>query len=544
MRKSSYENICSTFQWDIPAHFNIGTSCCDKHAVSSPEKTAIIEAFPNGSSVSYSFGDLKIISNKFANVLKNLGMKRHDRFAILLSQQLETVIAHLSGYRLGLICVPLFVLFGEDAIEYRLNNSEAKILILNEADLEKVISIRDKLRFLEKIIVVGNVKTDGFLINYQDALETASESFIPVKTTSEEPALIIYTSGTTGPPKGALHAHRTLMGHLPGVELSHNFFPQKFDLFWTPADWAWIGGLYDVLFPSLYHGIPVLAFRMRKFAPEEACMIMEKYKVKNVFLPPTALKIFREIKDIQDKYNLHLRTIASGGESLGEEILEWAKREFGIVVNEFYGQTEANMIVSNCSEIMEVRAGSMGRPVPGHVVKILDEQGNVLPCNETGEIAVKAPDPVMFLEYWKNKKATEKKFLNNWLLTGDVASMDEYGYIKFLGRKDDVISSAGYRIGPSEIEDCLLKHPLVSLCAVIGKPDELRGEIVKAFIILKKDVSPSVELEKEFKNFVKKRLSAHEYPREIEFVDSLPMTLTGKIKRKELKHIELTKERR
>ena len=236
---------------------------------------------------------------------------------------------------------------------------------------------------------------------------------------------------------------------------------------------------------------------------------------------------------------MNLRTIASGGESLGEEILNWGKEEFGIIINEFYGQTEANMVVSNCSEIMPVKPNSMGRAVPGHVVKIIDENGNELAPGEIGEIAVKSPDPVMFLEYWKNKKATEEKFINNWLLTGDMGKVDEDGYFYFLGRKDDVISSAGYRIGPSEIEDCLLKHPAVKLSAVIGKPDKIRGEIVKAFIVLKDGFSPSEKLIKEIKDFVKDKLSAHEYPREIEFVNSLPMTVTGKIKRKELKLREI-----
>ena len=544
MKPSSYQELYNNFKWNIPEKFNIGFSCCDRFANENFDKLALIYEDENGNVQKYSYGEIQRLSNKLCNLLITLGIKKGDRFAILLSQQPETLIAHLSGYRMGLICVPLFVLFGEDALEYRLNNSEAKVLILNKDVLEKILAIKDKLQYLEKVIVVGDVKEDDYILEFYKNLNKSSDRFTPLDTFSEEPTLIIYTSGTTGPPKGALHAHRTLLGHLPGVEISHNFFPQKNDFFWTPADWAWIGGLYDVLFPSLYHGIPVLACRMKKFDPEKACLLMEKHKVRNVFMPPTALKILRNVKNIKERFNLKLRTIASGGESLGEETLNWAKDEFGLIINEFYGQTEANMIVSNCAKIMPVKPGSMGKAVPGHIVKIVDENGNVLPQGKEGEIAVKSPDPVMFLEYWKNENATKEKFINEWLLTGDMGKMDEEGYFYFLGRKDDVISSAGYRIGPSEIEDCLIKHPAVSLSAVIGKPDKVRGEIVKAFIVLKKGVKATEELESEIKEFVKKRLSAHEYPREIEFVDSLPMTLTGKIKRKELKMRELKKMER
>ncbi len=538
MKKDSYENLVKNFKWEIPSNFNIGISCCDSH---DSEKIALIYENQDGNVEKYSFGKIKELSNRLSNLLITLGMKKGDRFAILLSQQPETLIAHLSGYRLGLICVPLFVLFGKDALEYRLNNSEAKVLILNKSDVEKIIEIKDNLPYLEKIIVVGDIQEDDFIVNYYKSIEKSSSDFTPVQTSSEDPALIIYTSGTTGPPKGALHAHRTLLGHLPGVEISHNFFPQENDLFWTPADWAWIGGLYDVLFPSLYHGIPVLACRMKKFDPEYALFLMEKHNVRNVFMPPTALKILRNVPDIKTKFNLKLRTIASGGESLGEETLNWGKEEFGIIINEFYGQTEANMLVSNCSEIMKVKPNSMGRAVPGHIVKVIDDNGNVLAPGEIGEIAVKAPDPVMFLEYWKNPEATKEKFIGNWLITGDTGKVDEEGYFYFLGRKDDVISSGGYRIGPSEIEDCLIKHEAVALSAVIGKPDKIRGEIVKAFIVLKDNFSPSESLKKDIQDFVKSRLAAHEYPREIEFVDSLPMTLTGKIKRKELKMREIKK---
>ncbi len=537
-----YTRLYKKFEWEIPNFFNIGVATSDTHAKNSQDLTCLIYENESGKVINYTFGQIKKLTNKFANFLNSLGAKKGDRFAIFLSQQPETLIAHIAGYKLGLINVPLFTLFGTDALKYRINNSEARFLIINYSDFEKINEIKNDFNFIEKIIVVGKDINEKFFTSFETGIAKSSENFTPVKTSSNDPALIIYTSGTTGPPKGALHAHRMLLGHLPGVVLPHNFFPKKGDLFWTPADWAWIGGLYDVLFPSLYYKIPVVAYRMRKFDPEKAFYLMEKHKIRNVFMPPTALKILRNVKNVSQKYKLNLRTIASGGESLGEEVLLWAKEEFNIIINEFYGQTEANLLVTNCSEIMKVKPGSMGRAVMGHEVAIIDENGNQLAPGEEGEIAVKRPDPVMFLEYWKNKEATEEKFIGGWMTTGDMGKIDSDGYFWFSGRKDDVISSAGYRIGPAEIEDCLLQHPAVSLSAVIGKPDKLRGEIVKAFIVLKENYSPNTQLLNELKDFVKKRLSAHEYPREIEFVKSLPMTVTGKIMRRELREMEKRKE--
>jgi acetyl-CoA synthetase len=346
---------------------------------------------------------------------------------------------------------------------------------------------------------------------------------------------IVYTSGTTGPPKGALHAHRTLLGHLPGVEFPHNFFPQKDDCFWTPADWAWIGGLIDVLFPSWHHGIPVLAHRAKKFNPEDAFRLMARYSVRNAFMPPTALKLMRQVEDPKSRHHLRMRSIGSGGETLGQELLEWGRNVMDVTINEFYGQTECNLIVGCCSEIMEIRPGSMGRPIPGHVVDVLDENATPLEAGSVGEIAVKRPDPVMFLSYWRNPDATQNKYIGDWLLTGDLAEKDAEGYFWFKGRKDDVITSAGYRMGPAEIEDCLMKHPAVAMAAVVGVPDLVRTEIVKAFIVLKQGMTSGPALEADIRDFVRVRLAAHEYPREIEFIRELPMTATGKIMRKELK---------
>jgi acetyl-CoA synthetase len=330
-----------------------------------------------------------------------------------------------------------------------------------------------------------------------------------------------------------LLAHRVLLGHLPGVELPHEFFPQPGDRIWTPADWAWIGGLFDVLLPAWHHGVPVVAHRAAKFDPEAALRLMADVGVRNAFMPPTALKMIRQsgARNAQ----IRLRSVGSGGETLGAELLDWVRETFGVAVNEFYGQTECNLVATNCSSLFPIRAGSLGRPAFGHDVRIVDNSGAPVPRGEIGNIGIRRGDPAMFLGYWNNPKATVEKFAGDFLLTGDFARQDEDSYIWFAGRADDLITSGGYRIGPGEVEDCLVKHPAVAIAAVVGVPDALRTEAVKAWIVLRSGFSPSDRLAAEIQNFVKQRLAAHEYPRQIAFVDELPMTVTGKIIRKELR---------
>jgi acetyl-CoA synthetase len=534
----TYDELCRNFRWQVPEFYNIGTDICDKHA-HQPQRLALIYEMASGEVERYTFATLKRVSNQLANALSALGVTSGDRVAILLPQCPETAIAHIATYKIGGIAVPLFTLFGPDALTYRLSDSQSKVVITDSTGLEKIDSIRHELPDLIHVVGIQSGKREG-TIDFWECLRKGSADFAPVSTRADDPALIIYTSGTTGPPKGALHAHRTLLGHLPGVEFPHNLFPRKDDLFWTPADWAWIGGLIDVLFPSWHHGVPVLAYRARKFDPEFAFHLMAKHAVRNVFLPPTALKMMRQVKEPQARHAPQLRSIGSGGETLGKELLEWAKSTLGVTINEFYGQTEVNLVVGNCGEIMTVKPGSMGRAIPGHIVEIVDDNGKVLPIGTAGHVAIKKPDPVMFLQYWKNRAATDRKFVGDWCLTGDTARKDNDGYLWFVGRQDDLITSSGYRIGPGEIEDCLLKHPAVAMAAVIGFPDKIRTEVVKAFIVLKPGIDGDEALETDIKNFVRHRLAAHEYPRLIEFIASLPMTATGKIIRKDLR----SKERR
>jgi acetyl-CoA synthetase len=346
---------------------------------------------------------------------------------------------------------------------------------------------------------------------------------------------MIYTSGTTGPPKGALHGHRVLLGHLPGFQFHHHFLPQPGDRMWTPADWAWAGGLLNALLPSLFFGVPMVSSPAQKFDPHIAFRIMEEMDVRNAFVPPTALRLLKSVDRPRARYKLNLRTIASAGEALGRETFEWAKEALGIEVSEFYGQTECNIVISSAADLGVLKPGSMGKAAPGHEVAIIDGEGRVLPPGTTGQVAVRRPDPVMFLGYWRNDKATEAKFIGDWMTTGDQGVMDAEGYFTFFGRDDDVITSSGYRIGPGEIEDCLAGHPDVQMAAAIGKPDPIRTEIVKAYVVLNQGVAADDETAAAIRGWVKNRLSMHEYPREIEFVDSLPLTTSGKVIRRLLR---------
>jgi acetyl-CoA synthetase len=532
----SYEEMYRELRWDIPAHFNIGVEVCDRWAARDPGKLAIVAVDAAGRPQEVSYGWLRETSNRLANALSAHGVARGDRVAILLPQSPEVAAIHIAVYKLGGIALPLATLFGTDAIGYRLQNSGATALVTNAQGLAKLAEIGRTAAALEglKLVLSLDGASDGAL-GFHDALARASADFAPVATEADAPALMVYTSGTTGQPKGALHAHRVLLGHMPGIELPHDFFPQPGDRFWTPADWAWAGGLLDCLLPSLYCGVPVVARRFDKFDPEEALSVMARHGVRNAFIPPTALRMLRAVPNPRGRHDLRLRSVGSGGEALGAETFEWGKSALGVSINEFYGQTECNLVVGSCAAIGLARPGSMGKPIPGHTVAVIDYDGRPVKAGELGQIAVKRPDPVMFLEYWGRPEATREKFISDWMTTGDQGVVDDDGYFSFVGRDDDVITSSGYRIGPGEIEDCLIKHPAVALAAAIGKPDPVRTEIVKAFIVLKRGHAPSDVLANDIQGFVRTRLSAHEYPREIAFIDEMPMTTTGKVIRRLLR---------
>lgn len=529
----TYEAIASDFRWNIPEHYNIGVDVCDKWAAREPGRLALLHIARDGGVREYSYGELRALSNRMANLLRAHGAAVGERIGILLPQAPETAFSHIAAYKGGCIAIPLFALFGAEALEYRLHDSGAKVVVTNAEGAAKLAGIRDKLPELKTVFTIDGAHPGT--LDLHAALAGQGEDFTPAATRADDPAVIIYTSGTTGQPKGALHAHRVLLGHLPGVEMSHNLFPLAGDRIWTPADWAWIGGLLDVLLPALHHGVAVVAHRFEKFTGEAAFQLLQDHRVRNCFLPPTALKMMRTVPDPERRWKLALRSVASGGESLGAELLDWGRKTFGLTINEFYGQTECNMTVSSNAAVMPCRPGSIGRAAPGHRVEIVDDQGRLLPTGEQGNIAVHRPDPVMFLQYWNKPEATAAKFAGDWLLTGDTGVKDEEGYIRFVGRDDDVITSAGYRIGPGEIEDNLLQHAAVKMAAVVGAPDAERTEIVVAIVVLNAGFAGDASMKRELQQHVKTRLAAHEYPREVYFVEELPMTTTGKVIRRQLR---------
>ncbi|WP_338529489.1 AMP-binding protein [Nitratireductor thuwali] len=529
-RRDSYDALYRDFRWKLPPSFNIGTAISDRWARIAPDRIALYEYRPDGGAGSMTFAALARQSNGFAAALRGLGVARGDRVALLLPQSFETVVAHAAIYKLGAVAVPLALLFGTEALEYRLQTAGVRAVVTNEAGLAKVRAVAGRISGLEAIISVDGADREAR--DFHRLIADADADFEAVETGPDDPAMMIFTSGTTGPPKGALHGHRVLLGHLPGVQFHHEFLPQPGDLLWTPADWAWAGGLLNILLPGLYFGLPVVAGRFEKFEPEAALGLMERMRVRNAFIPPTALRILKSVPDIGKRFDLNLRSVASGGESLGRETYDWARGALGVTINEFYGQTECNIVLSSCAALGVSRGGAIGKPVPGHQVAVIDAEGRTLPAGETGQIAVRRPDPVMFLEYWQNREATEKKFIGDWMTTGDQGAIDPDGYVHFVGRDDDVITSSGYRIGPSEIEDCLTGHPAIQLAAAVGKPDPVRTEIVKAYVVLKPGFSGNEALASEIRSFVRERLSAHEYPREVEFVDSMPLTTTGKVIRR------------
>lgn len=501
---ADYATLSRAFQWRFPTRLNMADQVIDNWAATHPDKLAIIDLTDGRQD--YSYGDLLSLSHRVGATLLAHGVKEGDRVGVLLSQSALTAAAHAAIWRIGAISVPLFKLFRHDALESRVRDAGLSVAVTD----------------LEGRAMLGPLSVQAITA---DDLATDPEATTPAVTGPETPACLIYTSGTTGKPKGALHGHRMLTGHLPGVEMSHDRLGQPDDVIWTPADWAWIGGLFDVLMPGLALGVPVVAARLAKFSAEDASRICRTARVRNVFFPPTALRMLKAA----DASIPDLRSVASGGEPLGAEMLDWGRRAFGATINEFYGQTECNMVASSAASMFPPRPGCIGKPVPGFQIGVIDENGQE--TDGEGDIAIRRGAGSMMLEYWQCADATAEKFRGDWMVTGDRGCWDN-GYLRFVGREDDVITSAGYRIGPAEIEDCLLTHPAVATVGVVGKPDPLRTEIVKAYVVLKSGASAS---EDALRAFVKERLSSYSYPREISFVDALPMTVTGKVIRKELK---------
>ena len=535
----SYDRLHDDFEWEIPHTFNMASYLCDRWA--GEDRVALYAETEAGEERSYTFDELRDISNRLANYLHEQGVERGDRVGVNAPQKPETVFAHVAAWKLGAVSVPLSTLFGPDALSYRLGDSGAVACIADGSNVDALREVRDECDSLATVVTV-DATPEKNETDLWDAIDGVSSEFETRETEAEDDAIVIYTSGTTGEPKGVRHAHRVLLGHLPlflttfcNVELNDA------DVFWTPSEWAWVASLFDVLFPALYYGKPVLAYAGGPFDAEKAFELIEKYEVTNYFAPPTALRMMMQVEspeyDVAD-----LRTIASGGESLGQSIVDWAEETFaGAAVHEGYGQTEANLTIGDCTVLTEFREGKMGRAAPGMEVAIVDPETAeaTVETGDTGEIAVRYDgNPVCFKEYWGKPERTDRKVRNGWLLTEDLGSMDAEGYVTFKSRKDDVIISAGYRIGPEEVEESLAGHTAVADGAVIGVPDDERGEIPKAFVVLADGHEPSAALREELQTHVKERLAAYEYPREVAFVEELPKTETGKVRRASLRDSE------
>jgi acetyl-CoA synthetase len=510
--------------------------------------------------------------------LADLGVKRGDRVAIVLPQRFETAVAYIAVLQMGAIAVPLSMLFGPDALEYRINDSDAVVALVDETSEPGLRQIQSSCSHLKVILSVASI-----FIAYNAVINIAKKFTVSrfcITTKADDGAILIYTSGTTGPPKGALIPHRALIGNLTGFVCSQNWF--GFDgesnkssnaVFWSPADWAWTGGLMDALLPTLYFGREIVAFNGR-FSPEAAFELLQTQLVTHTFLFPTALKaMLKVIPEPKKHYKLCLQAIMSAGEAVGDAVYDYCQKQLGVTVNEMFGQTEINYIVGNCAIKYPSKANSMGKPYPGHQVAVIDDEGNICPDGVPGDVAVNRfdihgqPDPIFFLGYWKNEAATLGKFSGDWCRTGDLATRDADGYLWYAGRADDVFKAAGYRIGPSEIENCLVKHPAVANAAVVPKPDAERGAVVKAYVVLAAGFAEKYGIKittnlianqaintparalksninerfaekaiiSELQAHVKSLLAPYEYPKEIEFIDVLPMTTTGKVQRRVLR---------
>jgi acetyl-CoA synthetase len=510
---------------DIPDRFNLGVACADRQ---DPGARALTVIEVDRSTRDHTFGELTESSNRLANALAALGVGRGDVVGLVSPASFQTGVGFVAMFRMGAIALPLSSLFGPDALRYRLRNAGAKAVVTAAANADRVREALDDGGEQVPLLVIGGTGAES----YEDALAAASPQFTPVDTTAEDPAFLIYTSGTTGDPKGALHAHRIVFGHLPAFEAVYEFFPQAHDVIWSPADWAWIAGIMDILVPAWFHGLPVVVDREPAFTAERSVWLMREFGLTLTLLPATALRMIRA-SGIEGG-GFRFRAICSGGEALGADLLKWSEEFFGATVNEGYGQTELNACIGNCASVYPVRPGSLGKALPGFTAVVLDDDGAPV-IDTVGELALDRRTPSTMLEYWRNPEATEAKFLGNWLLTGDLARQDADGYVWFESRKDDVITSAGYRIGPGEIEQSLGGHEAVAMAAVVGVPDERRGQVPKAFVVLRPGVTASAELADQLRAHVRSRLAAHEVPREIEFLDELPRTTTGKILRRALR---------
>ena len=557
-RDDPYTRLLGDFAWDVPERFNIAAMCLQRWARDTPDAVAILDDAGAHPAHPHTYAALQADANRLSNALGSLGVTRGDRVAVAMPQRPQTAVALMALFQMGAIAVPLSTLFGAEALQSRLNDSGAKLAIVDEGSVDTIAALREACPALARVMGVAGADSRGD-VSWSGSLAAARATFEPTATRADDPALLIYTSGTTGPAKGAVIPHRALIGNLSGFVASQNWF-QGTGPFWSPADWTWTGGLWDALLPTLYFGRTIVASRAR-FDADLALRLMERHQVTHTFLFPTALKaMMRAAPEPRESHpRLVLQSIMSAGEAVGEGVFAYCRDKLGVVVNEMFGQTEMNYVVGNCGQYRTrsgrvapgwpPRAGSMGRPYPGHRIAVIDDDGNECPRGVAGDIALHARDlhgqrdPIFFLGYWNDERATHAKFtgapFESWCRTGDRAVMDADGYLWYHGRSDDQFKSSGYRIGPTEIEDCLARHPAVAQVAVVPRPDAERGAVVKAFVIPAAGVVADAALVEELQQLVRSRLAPYETPKDIEFVQSLPMTTTGKLQRSVLRQLEI-----
>ncbi len=523
---------------EIPADANIykmtlGNYLGNEHS----KKIAISYEDQKGKIIKFTFDEVEKMSHGLASKLSSLGYKFGSYVAIHTGQHPDTAIAHMAICKIGGVAVTLSQLYGHETLKHAMNDCRVEVLITNKKEWEKIKEKKNNNFPFLKHVILREADENKNEISLLDAYNYKS-NFRPNFGSANDPALLMYTSGSTGKPKGILHGHRVLASYKPSINLFFNLsMKEENAVYWSPSDWAWVGGLLDMLFPAWMAG-KTIATSEDRFNAEWAYKFIEKHKVTHTFLAPTAIKRMAQIDNPRDKYDLSLKVICTGGEALASETLEWVENKLGVICNEFYGMTEVNHLVGNCSALYPRKAGSMGRVYPGHKVLLIDEKQNEVDTEKVGEIVTTSNSPTRFLGYLNNKNKEDEMQVGNYLRTNDLASKDAEGYFWYKGRSDDLIKSSGFRIGPAEVEDSLISFHAVAEAAVIGKPDNDRGSIVKAFIKLHKDFNPSTELIEEIRNFVKENLASYKAPREIEFVDSFIMTSSGKINRRVLRERE------
>lgn len=537
----SYADLQDSFEWEVPNEFNVADYVCDRWAEAEDRRIALYFEDDTGSEESYTFTNIRNEANRLANYLRTRGIERGDRIGVNLPQRPESLIAHIAAWKLGAVSVPLSTRFGPDALEYRLNDSNAKTCIVDASNVESYREIVNSVDSLTTTLTVGDIKPESGEAEFWAAIEDKSASFENVTTGAEDDLIIVYTSGTTGAPKGVLHGHRVLLGHLPSYLLAWcNADMNDDDVFFSPAEWAWVL-IFDYVFPTMFYGKQLVAYNGSAFDPEAVFRLIDKYDVTSYFAPPTALRMMRAA-NVEEYTADTVRVVPTGGEPVGVDIVKWVDERFeGAVLNEVYGQTEANLLVGSCEALMHVPQEKIGLEFPGHEVRLADrtDSSQTVDTDEAGEFAVKyANDPVCMKEYWNKPDNTEAKIRDGWVLTGDLGIKDDEGYYEFHSRKDDLILSAGYRVGPSEVEESLAGHEAVANAGVIGIPHDERGEVPKAFVVLASGVEPSADLKDQLKQYVKDNLAMYEYPRELEFINDLPKTVTGKVRRSDLRERE------